>query len=89
MVVTLGPRGLLWQTPAASGTLPAFSIDASDTTGAGDAFHGAYALALARNLPLPETLRYASAAGALACTRSGAWPALARTAELAAFLARA
>jgi sulfofructose kinase len=53
-----------------------------DTTGAGDAFHGAYALGLARGLPLAEILRLASAAGALACTRAGAWPALARADEL-------
>lgn len=89
VVVTLGPRGLLWQTPAAHGALPAFRIASTDTTGAGDAFHGAYALALARGLPLPEILRYASAAGALACTRPGAWPALARSAELTTFLALA
>jgi sulfofructose kinase len=89
VVVTLGQRGLLWQTAAAHGAVPAFSIESMDTTGAGDAFHGAYALALARGLPLPEILRYASAAGALACTRPGAWPALARTSELEAFLARA
>jgi sulfofructose kinase len=87
VIVTLGPRGLAWSTPEASGSPPAFRIDAVDTTGAGDAFHGAYALALARGLPLPERLRLASAAGALACTRPGAWPALARSAELDALLA--
>lgn len=82
VVVTLGPRGLVWSSPGASGAMPAFRINAIDTTGAGDAFHGAYALALARGLPAQQRLRLASAAGALACTRPGAWPALARSAEI-------
>lgn len=90
VVVTLGPRGLVWDSggsPGNAGALPARRIDATDTTGAGDAFHGAYALGLARGLALPDTLRLASAAGALACTRPGAWPALASAAEVDAFLA--
>ncbi len=84
VAVTLGARGLVWSVPDASGSLPAFRIDCIDTTGAGDAFHGAYAFGLARDLPLDGRLRLASAAGALACTRPGAWPALARGAEIAA-----
>ncbi len=87
VVVTLGPRGLAWRTADTRGATPAFRIDVVDTTGAGDAFHGAYALGLARGLPWPELLRLASAAGALACARPGAWPALAGASELAAFLA--
>ncbi len=84
VVVTLGPRGLAWHAPDddAPRRLPAHRIDATDTTGAGDAFHGAYALGLARGLALPAILRLASAAGALACTRPGAWPALAHAHEI-------
>lgn len=89
IVVTLGPRGLLWQSATARGTLAAFRIDAVDTTGAGDAFHGAYALGLARGLAFPDLLRFASAAGALACTRPGAWASLASSAEIDALLALA
>ncbi len=88
VVVTLGPRGVAWQTPFAHEVRAAPRIQAIDTTGAGDAFHGAYALGLALGLPLSEMLRQASAAGALACTRPGAWPALPAAAELAAFLNR-
>jgi len=87
VAVTLGPRGLVWSASGASGSTPAFRINCVDTTGAGDAFHGAYALGLARGLPLPGLLRLASAAGALACTRPGAWPSLARAAEIDALLA--
>lgn len=87
VVVTLGPRGLVWSSPFSSGAQPAFRIDALDTTGAGDAFHGAYALGLARGLADEERLRFASAAGALACTRPGAWPSLAGAREIADLLA--
>lgn len=86
VVVTLGPRGLVWSRSDAAGTAPAFRIEATDTTGAGDAFHGAYALGLARGLPFPEILRLASVAGALTCTRPGAWPALPTEDEVDAFL---
>lgn len=87
VVVTLGHRGVVWSRPEGRGAEPAFRITATDTTGAGDAFHGAYALGLARGLAFDEVLRLASAAGALACTRPGAWPALARAPEAAELLA--
>jgi sulfofructose kinase len=52
--------------------LPAFSVNAIDTTGAGDAFHGALAAAIASKMNWLDGLRYASAAGALCCTKIGA-----------------
>ncbi|RMH61720.1 MAG: carbohydrate kinase [Zetaproteobacteria bacterium] len=76
VVITLGADGLLWSFPQGAGRLPAFAVTAVDSTGAGDAFHGAYALALARGMRDLERLRWASAAGALACTRLGARAAL-------------
>ncbi len=51
--------------------LPAFKIKAVDTTGCGDVFHGAYAFALARGLPLEERMRIASAAAALKARGTG------------------
>jgi sugar/nucleoside kinase (ribokinase family) len=42
-----------------------------DTLGAGDVFHGAFALAITENQELREALRFASAAAALKCTRFG------------------
>lgn len=46
-------------------------VRALDTTGCGDVFHGAYAFAVARGLPLVERLQLASAAAALKATRHG------------------
>ncbi len=72
VVITQGEAGLIWSRHGAQGSLPGFDVDAVDSTGAGDAFHGAFALGLARNMPWSELLQFASAAGALNCTKLGA-----------------
>jgi len=59
-----------------------FKINAIDTTGAGDAFNGALAVALGEARPLGEALRFANAAAALACTRRGAQPSMPARAEV-------
>ena len=72
VVITLGERGLIWQRGNQRAALPAYPVTAIDTTGAGDAFHGAFAAALAAGMDWLTLLRYASAAGALCCTQMGA-----------------
>ena len=72
VVITQGERGLIWQRGHESGKLAAFPVTAIDSTGAGDAFHGAFAVAIASGMNWLEILRYASAAGALCCTKTGA-----------------
>jgi sulfofructose kinase len=72
VVITLGERGLIWRRSQECGVLPAFPVTAIDTTGAGDAFHGAFAAAVSLGLSWLEVLRYASAAGSLCCTKTGA-----------------
>lgn len=72
VVITLGESGLIWQKGLVRGAFPAFSVNVVDTTGAGDAFHGAYASALALGMAWDDMLRYASAAGALCCAKAGA-----------------
>jgi len=76
VVITLGEHGLIWQRHEQTGVMQATTIEAVDSTGAGDAFHGAFALAVAREMDWRDALRFASAAGALACTRLGARAAL-------------
>ncbi|MBE2221250.1 MAG: carbohydrate kinase [Anaerolineae bacterium] len=81
-VITLGARGLIWQNTAGSGFLPAYPVQAVDTTGAGDTFHGAFAYALAQAMPWSDLLRYASAAAALCCTKHGARLGIPTSAEI-------
>lgn len=76
VVITLGERGLIWCRGLECGKLSAPPIQAIDTTGAGDAFHGAFAAAVSAEMEWPEVLRYASAAGAYCCTQLGARPGL-------------
>lgn len=76
-IITLGEQGAV--AARANGTittLPAFPVAAIDSVGAGDAFCGALAVALAEGGDIPVLLRFASAAGALATTKSGAAPSL-------------
>jgi sulfofructose kinase len=83
--VTLGSEGYLWREQGSGGHVPAVSVSVTDTTGAGDAFHGAFALMLAEGRPAAECARLASAAAALKCTRLGSRAGLPSRAELEAF----
>jgi sugar/nucleoside kinase (ribokinase family) len=69
---TRGARGTIWldENQAIQET-PAFPVHTVDTLGAGDVFHGAFALAITEGQGLREALRFASAAAALKCTRFG------------------
>jgi sulfofructose kinase len=69
--VSAGKNGVYWLERERVRHLPAFAIDVVDTLGAGDVLHGAFALALARTESVEEALRFACAAAALKCTRSG------------------
>ena len=67
--------------------MPAFAVDAVDSTGAGDAFHGAFAAAIAgEKMAWLDTLSYASAVAALCCTKMGARPGIPTAGEVKAFL---
>ena len=88
-VITLGENGLIWRKGDASGEVPAFSVPALDTTGAGDVFHGALALGIARSMQFQALLRDASAAAALACMKVGARTGIPRGDELDDFLSAA
>ncbi|KAA3658254.1 MAG: carbohydrate kinase [Chloroflexi bacterium] len=72
VVVTLGQRGLLWKRGEDAGRLPAFAVEAVDTTGAGDTFHGAFSWCIAQQKEWLDTLKFSSAAAALCCTKIGA-----------------
>lgn len=86
VVVTLGSQGAVWAGTEGNGYQSAFAVAAVDTTGAGDAFIGALAVALAENQTLAEAVRLGAAAGALATTRAGAQPSLPRRDDLTKLL---
>lgn len=87
LVVTRGGQGALIVTADGRVELvPGRPVPVVDTTGAGDAFTCALGVALAEGQPLPAAVRFAAAAGALACTKLGVIPALARRAAVDALL---
>jgi sulfofructose kinase len=86
--VTLGAEGYLWQDQGGAAVhLPGFAVDVVDTTGAGDAFHGGFAVALTEDRPIDECARIGCAVAALKCTRLGGRAGLPTRAELELFLA--
>ena len=65
---------------------PSYAVEVIDTTAAGDAFVGTFAVALTEGKPTLEAAIFGNAAGALTVTRSGAHPSLPTRAELDQFL---
>ena len=84
VVVTLGAGGCVWVHATGFEHVPAPRVRALDTTGAGDAFNGALAVALARGEPLSRALRDAVRAGSAATLRRGAAAAMPTPADLLA-----
>ena len=81
-VVTNGVEGCYVSTPASPAVrhVPAFKVEAFDTNGCGDTFHGAFALAVARGLSVEDAITFGSAAAALKAMAAGGkrrgWDAL-------------
>ena len=71
VVITLGPKGSIGWSGGETVSQKAFSVDAVDTTGAGDVYHGAYIYGLLKGWNMAECMRFASAASALKCLEIG------------------
>ncbi len=67
VTVTLGRKGSVSLWKRATSRLPALRVQARDTTGAGDVFHGAYIYGLLQGWPVPERIRWATVAAGLSC----------------------
>jgi ribokinase len=87
-VVTAGAHGAAFASPQGSGVVPAFQVQAVDTTAAGDTFVGGLVAALADGLDLRPSIAFASAAAAIAVTREGAQPSIPSRTEVEQFKAR-
>ncbi len=81
--VTDGARGVFL---ADGGHVPAFAVTVADTLGAGDVWHGAFALRLAEGADEVQAIRFANAAAALKCTRFGGRAGAPGRSETEAFL---
>ena len=87
VLITLGSRGVYINTEGKSVIVPAYKVNAIDTTCAGDAFNGGLLAALAEGKTLPEAARFANALAALSVQRIGTTPAMPTREEIDAFLA--
>lgn len=87
VLITLGGNGVYINTAGTSEIIPAFRVDAVDTTGAGDAFNGGLLTALSEGKSLHDAAVFANAVGALSVQRIGTTPSMPTRSEIEAFLA--
>ncbi len=71
IIVTLESNGCVYEINDHFKKIPGIKMDAIDTTGAGDIFHGAFTYGIAKKLPLEETLKFANIVAGLSVTRLG------------------
>ncbi len=88
VTITLGRRGSITRTGGRTIRTPAFRVEAVDTTGAGDVFHGGYAYGIAKGWKMEETLRFASALSALKCLSPGGRSGIPGLGEVLDFMKR-
>lgn len=86
VLITLGGRGVYIATKEKREIIPAYHVEAIDTTGAGDAFNGGLVAALAEGKDLWEAARFANALAAIAVQRLGTTPAMPTREEIEQFI---
>jgi ribokinase len=86
VVITIGEAGVVGRDAAGGFRVPALKVEVVDTTGAGDAFCGAFAARLAAGADVRDAARVGAIAGSLAVTKAGAQPSQPYWAEIAAHL---
>ncbi|OIA98920.1 ribokinase [Paenibacillus sp. LC231] len=72
LIVTEGKRGVRYFDGLQEVVVPGYKVEAVDTTGAGDTFNGAFAVALAEGMSLPDSLKFANRAASLSVMKFGA-----------------
>jgi len=88
LAVSNGPDDIVYLDRGKVCRLPVFKIAAVDTLGAGDAFHGGFAMALAEGRNEVEAMLFGAAVAAIKCTRIGGSAGAPNRAEVEAFLAQ-
>ncbi len=87
LAVSNGPNAIVYLEDGAPRYLPVFTINAVDTLGAGDTFHGGFALALAEGCSETVAMRFGAAAAGIKCSRLGGSAGTPTRTEVEAFLA--
>ncbi len=84
IVITLGPKGLYFANSSESYFVDAYNLkdDVLDTTGAGDAFNGAFAYALSKNQSNKDAIEFANKVAGISTTRAGAANAMPKFKEI-------
>jgi ribokinase len=88
-LITLGSNGVLLHSATQSVHVPGFKVNVVDTTGAGDAFNGSFAVAIGEGKSPVDAVRFGCAAAALSVTKAGTAPSMPSRAEIEAMLASA
>ncbi len=86
VIITLGVRGCYFTDGQTEVTVPAVKVVAKETTGAGDAFNGGLATAIAEGLPIETALKFATCTSAISVTRLGSSPSMPYRHEILALL---
>ena len=86
VIITLGVRGCYFTDGAVELTVPAIKVNAIETTGAGDAFNGGLATAIAEGMPIETALKFATCTSAISVTRLGSSPSMPYRHEILALL---
>lgn len=89
IIITLGDRGLIGFENGSYFTMNAIPVNVMDTTGCGDAFHGAYAFGISKNWNIRKSALFASGAAAMKAMKSGGRDGLPHYEELMIFMKQA
>lgn len=82
VIITLGVRGVFYTDGVKEAVIPSIRVKAIETTGAGDAFNGGFATAIAEGMPIEQALRFATCTAAISVTRLGSSPSMPHRAEI-------
>ena len=82
VVITLGVRGVFFTNGQNEVVVPSIKVKAVETTGAGDAFNGGLATAIAEGMPIQKALQFATCTAAISVTRLGSSPSMPYRSEI-------
>jgi ribokinase len=88
VILTLGKKGCIVKNSSGVTHIPAFNVEAVDTTAAGDTFCGALVAGLSKGKDLIEAVKFATAASAICVTRMGAQPSIPKEDEVVKFMSK-